>query len=562
MSWWNPKSWFTAALRGRAAKAANKTTARRRRDAWQKFHRRQDHELNLAMAALGDYAGAASPSLGELRAGPGRLTASNARTLGASYDAASSTDGNIRHWTPADGLGAMSANSSAVRNILRRRARYEVSNNCYARGMLLTLAHDVVGTGPRIQFDTANAGGNSAADSFLEARFAAWARAAKLAAKMRLARVAEAQDGETFYLLASNSGLRDEIKLDVRVIECDQIATPDLAMEDATHVDGIVFDALGNPVEYHLLGGHPGEASQSAKAQSYSRIPAANMVHRFRADRPGQVRGIPQITPALPLFAQLRRFTLATLDAAEAAADFAVLLYTEMPPDAEAAPVRPMTSIDLERRMMTAIPAGWKAAQMKAEHPATTYEMFKRALVGEIGRCLLLPYGVAAADSSDYNFASGRLDLLPYRKMLQIEQGQFDGELLDRVVRSWLDEALLRYGEQFPGIATLNRGAIAWGFVWDGVGYGVNPVDEANARQIDLSTGVSNLPREHERLGQDWETEQQRAAQSLGVTVEHYQELLRGKMFAAGGQAASPQATQAKPDEATRKNEQADNARV
>jgi len=70
----------------------------------------------------------------------------------------------------------------------------------------------------------------------------------------------------------------------------------------------------------------------------YRAVPANLIWHWFRVDRPGQVRGIPEITPALPLFAQMRRFTLATLDAAEAAADFAILLYTEMPRTARATP--------------------------------------------------------------------------------------------------------------------------------------------------------------------------------------------------------------------------------
>ena len=40
--------------------------------------------------------------------------------------------------------------------------------------------------------------------------------------------------------------------------------------------------------------------------------------------------------PALPLFAQLRRFTLAVLSAAETAADFAGILYTDAPANGEA----------------------------------------------------------------------------------------------------------------------------------------------------------------------------------------------------------------------------------
>jgi len=39
---------------------------------------------------------------------------------------------------------------------------------------------------------------------------------------------------------------------------------------------------------------------------------------------------------ALPLFAQLRRYTLAVLAAAEAAADFAGILYTDAPANGEA----------------------------------------------------------------------------------------------------------------------------------------------------------------------------------------------------------------------------------
>jgi len=38
------------------------------------------------------------------------------------------------------------------------RARYEVANNAYARGIVLTLANDVIGTGPRLQMLSEKAG--------------------------------------------------------------------------------------------------------------------------------------------------------------------------------------------------------------------------------------------------------------------------------------------------------------------------------------------------------------------------------------------------------------------
>ena len=83
-----------------------------------------------------------------------------ARVVRARYDAAVTTDDNRRHWASADGLSPNASNSAEVRRILRNRARYETANNSYARGIVLTLAHDIVGTGPRLQMLTNDADAN------------------------------------------------------------------------------------------------------------------------------------------------------------------------------------------------------------------------------------------------------------------------------------------------------------------------------------------------------------------------------------------------------------------
>jgi len=149
------------------------------------------------------------------------------------YDAAVTTDENRRHWASADSLSANAANSPQVRQTLRSRARYEVSNNSYARGIVLTLAN------PRVD---------------------------------------------------------SQVKLDLRLIEADQVTTPDLIRQPAalSAIDGIVFDSFGNPVEYHVLKTHPGDGL-ARFTLDYDRVPAASMIHYFRNDRPGQSRGIPEI---------------------------------------------------------------------------------------------------------------------------------------------------------------------------------------------------------------------------------------------------------------------------
>ncbi|MFN9366643.1 MAG: phage portal protein, partial [Planctomycetota bacterium] len=215
--------------------------------------------------------------------------------------------------------------------MLRNRARYEVANNSYARGIVLTLAHDVVGTGPRLQMLT----DDSEANRRIEQSFMQWAKAIRLPEKLRTMRMARATDGEAFAILTSNPSLTTDIQLDLRLVEADQVTTPELNRLSSTSVDGIVFDGAGNPTEYHVLRSHPGDGA-AAMMRDYDRVPASAVVHWFRADRPGQARGIPDIMPALPLFAQLRRFTLAVLAAAETAADFAGILYTDAPANGEA----------------------------------------------------------------------------------------------------------------------------------------------------------------------------------------------------------------------------------
>ena len=441
-----------------------------------------------------------------------------ARVVRTRYDAAVTTDDNRRHWASADGLSPNASNSVEVRRILRNRARYETANNSYARGIVLTLAHDVVGTGPRLQMLTTD----SDANRRIENAFMLWARSVQLAEKLRTMRMARATDGESFAILTNNPRLNTEVQLDLRLVEADQVTTPDLDRLSTIAVDGIVFDSSGNPVEYHILRNHPGDGFYSARSD-YDRISADAVLHWFRADRPGQTRGIPDIMPALPLFAQLRRFTLAVLAAAETAADFAGILYTDAPANGEADAAEPFEPIELEKRALVTMPGGWKMAQMQAEQPSTTYGEFKHELLNEIARCLNMPFNIAAGNSSGYNYASGRLDHQTYYKAIRVDQSNLERIILDRILAAWLDEAALLPGLLPDGLGPFAQWPHQW--FWDGHEH-VDPAKEASAQATRLASHTTTLADEYAKRGQDWETQlRQRAKEialmsQLGLTIE------------------------------------------
>jgi len=425
------------------------------------------------------------------------------------FDSAQTTDANRRHWAMADGLDPDKAASPSVRKILRDRARYEVANNTYGRGIVLTLANDVIGNGPRLQMLT----DDEEVNSKLEREFAVWAKATDLAAKLRTMRMARAQDGEAFALLFSNPALASAVKMDLKLIEADQVAAPSGLAPKANAVDGIEYDDAGNPTTYHILKNHPG--SDSATGADGDRVAAANVIHWFRADRPGQRRGLPDLLPALPLFAQLRRYTLAVIAAAESAADIAVFMKTSTPAGGECAGVVPMTTMEFEKNMAVFGPEGWEPSQVRAEQPATSYFDFKRAIINEIGRCVNMPYNIAACDSGDSSYSAGKLDHRLYLKSVGVDQAHCEAVVVDRILTAWLAEGVKVYEDVDFAVGVIAEAPHQW--MWESSYEYLEPERDANAQSVRLQNHTTTLAAEYAKTGKDWQTELKQRAKELGV---------------------------------------------
>lgn len=435
-----------------------------------------------------------------------------ARTVKARFDAAQTTRDNSQHWAAADHLSADMEASPEVRRTLRMRSRYEVSNNSYAKGLVQMLANDTIGTGPRLQMLTENEEFNEK----VEAAFMCWADAVKLAPKLRTMRMARCQDGEAFAVLVTNPKVKDSVKLDLMLIEADRVSGELKWLDDEGSVDGITFDQWGNPISYRVLKYHPGD-TRYVPGDEAIRVPAEWMIHIFRQDRPGLHRGVPELTAALPLFAQLRRYNLAVLSAAEAAADFAAILYTDAPPNGESEEVEPMDSIPLERNMMLTVPAGWRMDQLDPKQPAANHAEFVKIILSEVARCVVTTYGTLAGDFSGHNYASGRLDNQIYHKSILVDRSFWETEVLNRIFEAWFREYLLL--EMLPQESARHT------WFWDGFPH-VDPSKEASAQEKRLANNSTTLAAECAKDGRDYMSVlRQRAKElkmmrELGIPVE------------------------------------------
>ena len=429
----------------------------------------------------------------------------------ARYDLAQTTVDNRKHWAAADGLSAIAANSPSVRRILRNRSRYEVGNNGYFDGMGTTLANDSIGAEIRLQVRT----GNRAADSRIETLWSEWAEAVGLGEKLWTMRLAKFEDGEAFAMLITNPKLQSPVQLDLRLLEADQVSSPYLQLESPTGVDGIEFDAAGNPIAYHVLKQHPGDPFLVAGSPlDYYRVAAENMLHYFRVRRPGQARGIPECTSTVGLSASMRRYTGAVVAAAETAADLAMVIESSAPASGadedDQEEVTAMETIELEKNQATVLPKGWKLGQARSEQPTTTYAQFKHEVIGEAARPVCMPYNIAAGDSAGYNYASGRLDHQTYYRAQRIERALLRRRVLEPLFRDWFRElALVARVMKIALPVALWQIQRTW--LFDGHEH-VDPVKEASAQKTRLESHTTTLAREYGAQGLDWEEELEQAA--------------------------------------------------
>lgn len=419
-----------------------------------------------------------------------------ARRISAStFDIARTSEHNEKHWLYATPQNAIDAISPDARRIASARARYESRNNSWLAGIVRTKANDTIGTGPRLQLMTAD----RALNQRLEKAWSRWARMSRLALKLRTAMIAKIVDGEVFATFANNGTLRSPIILDLRLINSSRISSGIASKLDSNELDGIVFDEDFNPKSYLVEDLSPNSVSALAKRRP---IDASRVCHWYRPESPEQIRGISELAPSLGLFADLRRFRAATLAAAETAADYAGVLYTDMPPNQAAEAADAFDAVELEARSLLTIPAGWKMDQLEAKHPGPAHREFIEISMNEAARCVLIPKNVALGNSGGYNFASGRLDFITYYREIALERDDCEGAILDRLLMEFVREAA---ADPALGLPKSMRDAldVPHKWFWPGLTH-ADPLKEAQAARLRLESRLTTLSREYAEEGLDW----------------------------------------------------------
>lgn len=89
------------------------------------------------------------------------------------------------------------------------------------------------------------------------------------------------------------------LMLQLQVLEADFIDTArdGTTGDGGTIREGIEYDAIGRRVAYWLFSEHPGGRTRLTKGYTSHRVPASEILHIYRQDRPGQMRGVSWFAP-------------------------------------------------------------------------------------------------------------------------------------------------------------------------------------------------------------------------------------------------------------------------
>lgn len=430
--------------------------------------------------------------------------------LRATYDIAQTGHDNANQWAGATGQDADAANSPGVRQLARNRSRHETQNNPTLTGIVRTITHYEIGTGPTLHVES----DDEAYAEEVEQRWREWCNAVMLTSKLRQMVYGRVVDGESFARIGENPNLANAVKLDFQPFECDRCYTLWLPYLTPYRIDGVWFDTWGNPTFYDILQYHPGGVFPMP-TWKFDTTPAQFILHLFNPERANQHRGIPEMLSSTDLWADRRRHRKATVAAAESAANVAAFLTTNQPAmDGEDAPSGRM---EMPRNSLVVAPDGYDMKQIDAKHPNQTYESFSLSTLSEAARPMSMGKNVAACDSSSYNFAGGRLDIITSWKAVEVNQHNNTQRVVDRLFRAWYIDARLVYGWEAK-----DGGAIpSHQFFWVGMPYS-DPEAEQNADEAAVKTGLKGIQEIYARRGKDWKVQQKLNARALGMTVPEY----------------------------------------
>ncbi len=445
--------------------------------------------------------------IGQISPGAGLKRYVQRQQLARAYEAASPRD----LWRPRRGGADGEADHMADATVLRAKARALVQNVPYIRAGVDALVASTIGTGI-----TANFTGSEA-----ETRNKLWSKwitecdadgRLDLNGLVALAYRTMEIDGEVLVRMRARrpvDGLAVPLQLQLLEIDWLDSERERGAPDGHSIVNGIQYDAVGRRVGFWIFDQHPG-ASQFRRfmrrvtGTSSRFVPADQIIHLFRSERPGLGRGFTRLAPVIAAVRDLQLYEDAEISRKNLETRLSVLASGDVAGMANGTPfgnpVDPATAAstgqlgELPSGGITQLPAGMNI-QVIQPHAAPGYVQYVKYRLHIILAAMGVPYEAATGDVSETTFSSARVRQVDFRR--QCEQTQWlllVPGLLQRIVTAFNGAAELASKVRSPEY-TVEFATPKWDYV--------NPLQEVQADLTEISSGLGTISEKLRRRGYD-----------------------------------------------------------
>lgn len=325
------------------------------------------------------------------------------------------TDGWLTQGSSAD------AAASPGRAVMRDRSRDLVRNNPYAAKAVQVIVSNVIGTGIIAQAKAQRSRRRSQQITDLWHDWATDPRQCDFNGRndfyglQALVMRCVVESGEVLIRKrTSTNGQR--IPLQLQVIEPDLLDTGhDGPSRDGGYTsEGIVYGPDDRRIGYWLYAQHPGERHSHVDAFESKFVPASEIIHVFRQDRPGQSRGVPWASPVILRLRDFDDYSDAQLLKQKISACFAGFLVDTEAPDAG-----PSELIDkLEPGALEILPPG-KDIRFASPPSVGEFDKITREYLLQIAAGYGVTYEALTGDLSHTNFSSARLGWLEFQRNIE-----------------------------------------------------------------------------------------------------------------------------------------------
>lgn len=416
---------------------------------------------------------------------------------------------------------------------LRGRSRDLARNNPIATGALETKTVNVIGSGlklqSRIDRGVFPAMSEEQADALQDQIEREWSLfwdtvnvdAARTLTGNELAQMAYRQknlNGDVFIILPRMKSPRTPYQLKIQLVEADRVCNKDNQADDddykgtgKTLAGGIVKDKYGAPTEYHVLKAHPGALRLGSATNTWQVIPAfggemgmPNVIHLFQPDRPGQSRGVPDLSAVIEPLKQLDRYTEAELMAAVISGMFSVFVKTETGEGLNLGDLYDETGgkesdsdLKLGYGEIVDLAEGESIETANPGRPNMAFDPFVMAILRQVGMALQLPYEVLIKHYSS-SYTAARASIQEAWKYFVIERSFMAAKMMQPIYEIWLHEAVSIGRIRAPGFFADPLITKAYvGAVWVGPAKGfINETAEVTAAGKRVDMGLSTLAEE------------------------------------------------------------------